>query len=107
MDSRRHPRAEVKWPVVILSPNGLVDGKTENISLSGTFIRLAGQLKSNHNLPVVITVKGRFILCTAQVVWSDTPGPAGRNTASGMGVRFTKMMLNDRSFLHGEISDYL
>ena len=107
MENRRHPRAEVKWPVVILTPNGLVDGKTENLGLGGTFIRLSGQLKSDHNLPVVITVKGRFISCTAQVVWSDIPGSAGQNRASGIGVRFTKMMLNDRSFLHYEISNHL
>ncbi len=107
MEKRRHPRAEVKWPVVIVTPERLVDGKTENLSLNGTFIRLSGQFKSNHNLPMVITVNGRFISCTAQVVWSDTPGPADHNRGIGMGVRFTRMMLNDRSFLHGEISDHL
>ncbi len=107
MENRRHPRAEVKWPVVILTPSGLVDGKTENLGLGGTFIRLSGQLESNHNLSVVITVKGRFISCTAQVVWADTPSSAGQNKASGIGVRFTRMMLNDRSFLHYEISNRL
>jgi hypothetical protein len=107
MENRRHPRAEVKWPVVILTPNGLVDGKTENLGLGGTFIRLSGQLGSKHNLPVVITVKGRFISCTAQVVWLDIHGSAGQNRASGIGVRFTNMMLNDRSFLHYEISNHL
>ena len=107
MENRRHPRAEVKWPVVILSPNGLVDGKTQNISLGGIFIRLAGRLKSNHNVPVVITVKGRFISCTARAVWSDNPSPADQNKVIGIGFRFTKMMLNDRSFLHSEISNRL
>jgi len=105
-ENRRHTRARVKWPVVILTPNGLVDGKTENLSLGGAFIRLSNELNSNHNLPIIITTKGRFISYTAQVVWSDTRSPADQGKASGIGVRFTKMMLNDRKFLHGEISSH-
>ena len=51
IDNRRHQRARVKWPVVIQTPTGLVDGKAENLSLSGAFIRLPSQLECNHNLP--------------------------------------------------------
>jgi len=106
IDNRRHQRARVKWPVVIQTPTGLVDGKAENLSLSGAFIRLPSQLECNHNLPMVIDVKGRFIPCTTQVVWSDESSPSHQSKSLGIGVRFTRMMLHDREFLYGEISGH-
>ena len=104
ISSRRHQRAKVKCHVVMPGHNDLVDGETQNLSLGGAFIRFSEEPRSNHNLHVVINAKGRFISCTAQVVWSDTSIHASQNKSIGVGVRFTKMMLNDRSFLHGEIT---
>jgi len=103
--NRRHQRAKVKCHVVIAANNDLVDGETQNLSLGGAFIRFSEEPSSNHNLNVVINAKGRFISCTAQVVWSNNSIRASSNKSIGVGVRFTKMMLNDRSFLHGEITN--
>ena len=105
-DNRRHSRARVRWPVVIHTPTGLVDGKTEDLSLVGAFIRLSKELNSNHNLPLVLDVKGRFIPCTAQIVWSDERNLSDQRKFLGIGVRFTRIMLHDRAFLHGEISNH-
>ncbi len=105
VDNRRHSRARVRWPVVIQTPTGLVDGKTEDLSLGGAFIRLSNELNSNHNLPLVLDVKGRFIPCTAEVVWSDESNLSDQRKFLGIGVRFTRMMLHDRAFLHREISN--
>ena len=107
IENRRHLRARVKWHIVIRTPNGLVDGKTENLSLRGAFIRLSGQLDSNQSLPMVIDAKGRFVSCTAQVVWTDNRDLSASSKSLGIGVRFTQMMLNDRQFLHGQISNHL
>jgi hypothetical protein len=104
-DNRRHARVRVRWPVVIQTPTGLVDGTTEDLSLSGAFIRLSRELNSNHNLPLVFDVEGRFVPCNAQVVWSDERNLSDQRKFLGIGVRFTRMMLNDRAFLHGEISN--
>ena len=105
IENRRHPRAKVKWPVVIQTPNGLVDGTTENLSLGGAFIRLSDQLTSGLELAAVLDVKGRFIPCSAQVVWADEPILSEQGKSLGIGVRFTRMMLHDREFLHGQISN--
>ena len=77
--------------------------------LTGALERIARDMQAESvqksaDLTVVINAKGRFISCTAKVVWSDTSIKASPNKPVGVGVRFTKMMLNDRSFLHGEIS---
>jgi len=105
-DNRRHTRAKVKWPVSIKAPTGLVDGTTENLSLSGAFIRLSKQLNSSAEIPLVLNANGRFIPCTAQVVWSDERNLSDQRKFLGIGVRFTRMMLHDREFLHGEISNH-
>ena len=104
-ENRRHTRASIKWPVVIQIPTGLIDGTTVNLSLSGAFIRLSNELNSNHNLPIVLNAKGRFIQCTAQVVWSDDRNLSDQRKSLGIGVRFTRLMPHDREFLHGEISN--
>jgi len=106
-DNRRHSRVRVRWPVIVQTPNGLVDGKTENLALSGAFIRLRGHLVSKQNLQMVLDVKGRFVLCTAQVVWSDERDSSNQSKSLGIGVRFTTLMLCDREFLYREISGRL
>ena len=107
IENRRHPRAKVKWHIVIQTPNGLVDGTTENLSLGGAFIRLVDQLTSGRELPAVLDVKGRFIPCSAQVVWADERILSDQGKYLGIGVCFTRMMLHDREFLHREISSYI
>ena len=101
-----HTRAKVKWPVSIKAPTGIVDGTTENLSLSGAFIRLSKQLNSSAEIPLVLNAKGRFIPCTAQVVWSEERNLSDQRSFHGIGVRFTRMMLHDREFLYGEISEH-
>ena len=106
VDNRHHSRATVRWPVVIQTSTGLVDGQTENLCLGGAFIRLSNELQSSHNLPVVLNAKGRLIPCTAQIVWSDDSNLSDQRKLLGIGVRFTHMMLHDREFIYGEISGH-
>jgi hypothetical protein len=104
-DNRRYARAKVKWSVSINAPTGFVDGTTENLSVSGAFIRLSRQLSSSAEIPLVLNAKGRFIPCTAEVVWSDESNLSDQRKFLSIGVRFTRMMLHDREFLHREISN--
>ena len=104
-ENRRHTRAKIKWPIVIQTPTGLIDGTTVNLSLSGAFIRLSKQLNSSAEIPLVLNANGRFIACTAQVIWSDERNLSDQRKFLGIGVRFTRLMPHDREFLHGEISN--
>ena len=79
---------------------------TLGFSLSGAFIRLSQQLNFSAEMPLVLNAKGRFIPCTAQVVWSEECNPSDQRRFFGIGVRFTRMMLHDREFLSGEISGH-
>ena len=105
-DNRHHTRAKVNWPVSINAPTGIVDGTTENLSVSGAFIRLSRQLSSSDEMPLVLKAEGRLIPCSAEVVWSDESEVSDQRKSLGIGVRFTRMALHDREFLHGEISNH-
>ena len=106
-EKRRHPRAEIKWPVVMMTHGGLADGKTENLSLGGASIRFLEQPNSSHSLAMVITANGRLISLTAEVVWSDTQSRDAKSNFCKIGVRFTKIMISDRQFLSKVISNHL
>ena len=102
-NNRHHTRAKVKWPVSINAPIGIVDGTTENLSLSGAFIRLSKQLSYSEELQLVLKAKGWHIPCSVEVVWSDESEVTDQRKSPGIGVRFRRMMLLDREFLHRAI----
>ena len=102
-DNRHHARVKVKWPVSINAPTGIVDGTTENLSVGGAFIRLSKQLSYSEEIPLVLKAKGRNIPCSIEVVWSDESEVADQRKSPGIGVRFIRMMLHDREFLHRAI----
>jgi len=89
------------------SDTGLIDGRTHNISLGGAFIRCAQKPNLENNFRLVMTTKDRLILVNAEVVWTNGHRSDGRANQHGMGVRFTKLSGNDRSFLNTVISNHI
>ena len=100
-EERQYRRVKIKWPVVMMTPNGLIDGKAKNISLGGAFIRCSKQPNFNKSFRMVLIAEERFILVNAQVVWPDT----GKTILRGLGVRFTTFLVNDRPFISRVISN--
>lgn len=84
--------------------DGLLDGRTQNISLGGASIRCSVKPVLQENFRLVMTSKDRLILVNAEVVWSNGHKFEGKSTHHEMGVRFTKLSSNDRAFLSGVIS---
>jgi uncharacterized protein (TIGR02266 family) len=107
--SRRIPRAEIKWPVVINANNKQFEGVTQNISRNGAFIRCAKPLRLSEIVEISIDAPHheRALHITAEVVWSNIYGPDDEITPRGMGVIFTKMSDEDRKYVSQVISDSL
>ncbi|MCG6917038.1 MAG: PilZ domain-containing protein [Deltaproteobacteria bacterium] len=105
-ENRRHRRIKIKWPVVMTTTSGLADGRTHNISLGGAFIRCTEKPVLEDNFRLVMTTKDRLILVNAEVVWSNGHKSEGKSTHHEMGVRFTKLSSNDRTFLSSVISKH-
>jgi len=94
-ENRRHARARIKWPVVMTTSNGLVDGQTHNVSLGGAFIRCQEKPDLEDNFRLVMSTKDRL-----------GRKSEGKSAYHEMGIRFTKISGNDRTFLSGVISNH-
>ena len=98
---RKHPRVDVSWSVVMLTPEGKMVGKTENISRGGAYIRCSTLLSKNDLFTMTIQAPNREPLhLHAEVVWIDIPLIPDKEQASiGVGVRFNKISVNDVQFI--------
>jgi uncharacterized protein (TIGR02266 family) len=90
--NRKHPRADIHWPVSMETPDGTVEGEMINISLGGAFICCSKPfpLKDVFHLTVAAP-ENEPVAATAQVVWSNVNVPEEKVVNRGMGVRFIKM----------------
>jgi len=107
IDRRRHPRAPIVLPVVLMTPQGAIKGKTANISVGGLALLLFLELpeigdefqitlksSEDHEMPV-----------TCEKVWSGSI-VADESVYSGIGARFTKISSNDREIIASMVSEY-
>jgi len=97
---RRYSRAEVEWPVTLLTSQNKTEGKAENVSPAGAFISCQQMPISQSSLRIVIKVPGHQpIKVAGKVVWSKAVNPEGVAPSFGVGVRFTQIAENDSHFL--------
>jgi hypothetical protein len=106
IEKRQHPRVEISWSATIITPDGLVSCKTENLSADGTLIRCSALPDKLHSFRLVFKPSERqLILATAERVWSKTLD-TDYNTPHAMGVRFTFVPDHDYQLINAAILDY-
>jgi len=100
-DRRGYPRAKLKWPVVVKTEKGKMEGVTLNITPDGCFISCRKPLKLNvvFDLGIKVPKLKRPLTAKAEVVWSNIYGPDDEITPRGMGVRFVKIASEARKFI--------
>ena len=103
---RKHPRVDASWSVIMLTPEGKMVGKTENISCGGAYIRCSTLLSKNDLFTMTIQAPNREPLeVGAEVVWIDIPlTPDKEQTPIGMGVQFTQISAKDLQFISNVVS---
>jgi len=91
-EKRKHPRIEINWPVLMETPDGIVEAEIKNISLGGAFICCKKPLPLEKVFRLtVIGPDNEHVEATAKVVWSNVNVPDEKIVNRGMGVRFIKM----------------
>ena len=104
IEKRQHPRVEISWSATIITPDGLVNCRTENVSADGTLIRCSELPDNLDRFRLVFKPSERqLILTTAERVWSKTLD-TDRNTPHAMGVRFTFIPDHDYQQISAAIS---
>ena len=89
IEKRQNPRMPITLPARMVTAAGVIEGKIENISLSGAFIRCQEQLESGERLTVVAELPANPSFSShAEVVWSRMPGSNDQDIFPGIGVKF-------------------
>jgi uncharacterized protein (TIGR02266 family) len=89
---RKHPRANINWPVSMETSNGTIVAEVKDISLGGAFICCEQPLPLGEVFYLTMTgPDNEPVTATAEVVWSNVNVPNEKVINRGMGVRFIKM----------------
>ncbi|MEJ2366629.1 MAG: PilZ domain-containing protein [Deltaproteobacteria bacterium] len=103
-EKRQHPRVEISWSATIITADGLLSCRTENLSADGTRIRCSELPDNLDRFRLVLRPSERqLILATAERVWSKTVD-TDRKTAHTMGVRFTFIPAHEYQQISAAIS---
>ena len=54
IERRCNPRIPVGWPVVLITPQGAINGKTRNISISGALFLFSKMLKAGDEFQIIL-----------------------------------------------------
>jgi len=99
-------RAEVKWPVTLLTPHGPIDGTTEYISLSRVYVTSKSSLPSEGAVSLLIkTPNHQALHMTGEVVNTALNDSNDSMTSSGVELQLTSMSEPDREILRGIIAN--
>ncbi|MGB6377569.1 MAG: PilZ domain-containing protein [Syntrophobacteria bacterium] len=100
-ERRIYPRAKMKWPVIVKTDEGSMDGVTSDVTTNGVFIHCQKPLRLNMVFEMAISIPNseHSITAKAEVVWSNRWGPDDEISPRGMGVRFVKISSEARKFI--------
>lgn len=106
-EKRLQSRAEVNWPVVILTSHGATVAETKNIGASGAFLLCRAPLRPKDKLRVFVMAPNRnSINISAEVAWSNPLCSEEDNPPCGVGIRFTRISPADRQYLRNVIAEH-
>ena len=107
-ERRKHPRIGIHWSVMMNTPNGMINGKTKDLSLGGAFIRCQNPLPLKDQFTLTITPPTMApIMLTAEVVWSNANVPEHMVVNRGMGIHFIQESDENIQYLKSAIDDYI
>ena len=106
-EKRQHPRAEIKWPIVLITTKGHIFGQTLDLSLGGALMRSweKPDLVDGFALIFKPTNRRSFMTVSAERVWATTFRLDSKTTVHVLGVRFTEIFDEDLRFLDTVISN--
>ena len=99
IERRLHPRILVKWPAVVETPQGPVEGETKDISVDGVFIFCADEPEIGEKFPLLLKPsEQRTISIVGEKIWSGS-FTIDNKTVFGMGVQFSQISAEDRNYI--------
>jgi len=106
-ERREYARAEVKWPVTLITPEAQIEGEIENFTSKGLFVSCAEVPPSEGILRLVIKVPGRPTMNVAgKVIWSTIIDATESGAKLGVGIQFTEISESDLKVLQEAMAEY-
>ncbi len=106
-DRREYPRADVKWPVTLITPEAQIEGEIENFTPKGLFVSCAEVPPSEGILRLVIKVLGRPTMNVAgKVIWSTIIDTTESGAKLGVGIQFIEISKSDLKVLREAATVY-
>jgi len=108
-ERRRYPRAQIEWPVVINTDQGVVKGITLNVIAGGTTVRFQDPPLVHEVFQTTIKIPqvDRVLVVEAQVVWSTADITDNELTLPIVGISFTNISDQDRWLISTAVSKAL
>jgi len=95
------PRAQVRWPVTMLTTQAKVEGEIKIISSKGAFVSCQDLPPLEDGFVMVINAPDHKTMnLNGKIVWSTVVESAEGDSQFGIGVQFTRMTADDSQFLH-------
>jgi len=104
-EKRKYPRAKVRCPVVLMTSQGSLYGKVQNLSRGGALIRTSKFSTPLSSFPVVVSYRKKSFTAMAELVWSGNYFEE-KAIHHGMGVRFTYIFADGRETIQDIIQDH-
>ena len=99
IERRLHPRILVKWPAVVETLQGSVEGETKDISVDGVFIFCTKEPEIGESFPLLLKPsEQRTISVVGGKIWSGN-FTIGNREVFGMGVQFIQISPEDRDYI--------
>lgn len=105
-ERRNHPRFDLKWPIHILTDDGLIEGETENVGMDGISVCIDQPLRLNETLRMGVMPPGHAMIeFTGKVIWSNLYCVGEEDTTYGVGLCFVEISEDDRHFFQEVLKD--
>jgi hypothetical protein len=106
MERREYPRAGVKWPVTLITPEAKIEGEIENFTPKGLFVSCAEVPPSEGILRLMIKVPGRPTMNVAgKVIWSTIVDATEGGAKLGVGIQLTEISESDLQVLYQAMAE--
>ena len=107
-DRRSHPRTDVDWPAMVITPGACIGGEIRNLSPSGAFFHCFTEPRRDQPLRLVFRdpLRKKLIVLTAELAWSNIAN-SDDISSCGIGIEFSNTSSCEQLFLDTWTSEQL
>jgi hypothetical protein len=105
-EKRKYPRAEIRWPVTIMTPDGPKEGETSNIGTGGALISCDYPLPLHKRVCVIFKVPNRSpIVVNTMVARSNISKTGEKSTVPEVAFYYLELTDEEIQFLHAAVAE--